>query len=106
MDLVALLLDAREPVSWAELKEAFDDDYGQGSDEAAERNRQSIQVSDRIQEEDVGICAAVQRGLHSRSYGAGRLSVRREGGMHLFHRLLAADLRAGLPAGSQHAATG
>ncbi|HEX4620782.1 MAG TPA: WYL domain-containing protein [Myxococcaceae bacterium] len=37
LDLVAFLLDAREPISWAELREAFDDDYGQGSDEAAER---------------------------------------------------------------------
>lgn len=37
LDLVALLLDAREPVSWAELREAFPDDYGSGSDEAAER---------------------------------------------------------------------
>jgi choline monooxygenase len=32
--------------------------------------------------------------LKSRAYGAGRLSVRREAGEHLFHRLLAADLRA------------
>ncbi len=36
LDLVALLLDSREPTSWAELREAFADDYG-GSDEAAER---------------------------------------------------------------------
>jgi len=34
--------------------------------------------------------------LKSRAYGAGRLSVRREAGEHLFHRLLAADLKAGL----------
>ena len=37
LDLVALLLDAHEPVSWAELKESFPDDYGSGSDEATER---------------------------------------------------------------------
>lgn len=37
LDLVALLLDAREPISWAELREAFPDDYGSSSDEAAER---------------------------------------------------------------------
>lgn len=37
LDLVALLLDAREPISWAELREHFPDDYGKGSDEAAER---------------------------------------------------------------------
>jgi choline monooxygenase len=38
----------------------------------------------------------VQRGLKSRAYGAGRLSVRREAGEHLFHRLLAADLKSGI----------
>jgi proteasome accessory factor B len=37
LDLVALLLDSREPISWAELREAFPEDYGSGSDEAAER---------------------------------------------------------------------
>jgi choline monooxygenase len=69
------------------------DDMG-GS--AAERNRQSIAVGERVNDEDVGICEAVQRGLHSRAYGAGRLSVRREAGEHLFHQLLAADLKSGL----------
>ena len=49
----------------------------------------------RVQDEDLGICEAVQRGLKSRAYGAGRLSVRREAGEHLFHRLLAADLKSG-----------
>jgi phenylpropionate dioxygenase-like ring-hydroxylating dioxygenase large terminal subunit len=47
-----------------------------------------------VQEEDLGICEDVQRGLKSRAYGAGRLSVRREAGEQLFHRLLAADLRS------------
>jgi proteasome accessory factor B len=37
LDLVALLLDAHEPISWAELRESFPHDYGSGSDEAAER---------------------------------------------------------------------
>jgi len=50
-------------------------------------------VGNRVQDEDLGICEDVQRGLKSRAYGAGRLSVRREAGEHLFHRLLAADLR-------------
>ena len=63
---------------------------------AAERNRESIAVGERVNDEDVAICEAVQRGLHSRAYGAGRLSVRREAGEHLFHRLLARDLKAGL----------
>jgi hypothetical protein len=45
---------------------------------------------------DTAICQSVQKGLTSRAYQAGRLSVRREAGEHLFHRLLAADLKAGL----------
>lgn len=60
------------------------------------RNQQSIDVGERIQDEDVAICESVQRGLQSRAYGAGRLSVRREAGEHLFHRLLHADLKKGL----------
>lgn len=74
----------------------FDFYFDDVSDSAAERNRQSILVGERVNDEDVGICESVQRGLHSRAYSAGRLSVRREAGEHLFHRLLAADLKAGL----------
>ena len=55
---------------------------------ALPRNLASIAVSEQIQDEDVAICASVQRGLRSRAYTAGRLSVRREAGEHLFHRLL------------------
>ena len=51
-------------------------------------------MSERVQYEDVDICESVQRGLRSRAYGAGRLSVRRETGEHLFHRLLARDLKS------------
>jgi choline monooxygenase len=60
---------------------------------ARERNLASINVGDRIQQEDLDICESVQRGLNSRAYEAGRLSVRREAGEHLFHRLLHADLK-------------
>ncbi len=74
-------------------KVIFDFYFDDVSEAAAERNRQSIAVGERVNDEDVGICEAVQRGLHSRAYGAGRLSVRREAGEHLFHRLLAADLK-------------
>ena len=63
---------------------------------ARERNRRSIEVGQRIQDEDVAICQSVQRGLGSRAYKAGRLSVRREAGEHLFHRLLYADLKSGI----------
>jgi hypothetical protein len=52
----------------------------------------------------MAICDAVQRGLHSRAYVAGRLSVRREAGEHLFHRLLHADLTATTATDAQPAA--
>ena len=74
-------------------KVVFDFYFADVSEAAAEHNRQSIAVGERVNDEDVGICEAVQRGLHSRAYGAGRLSVRREAGEHLFHRLLARDLQ-------------
>lgn len=73
----------------------FDYYFEDVSPPARARNRSSITVSERIQDEDVAICASVQRGLRSRAYTAGRLSVRREAGEHLFHRLLYGDLRAG-----------
>ena len=74
----------------------FDFYFYDVSDSARPRNLASIDVSQQIQDEDVAICASVQRGLRSRAYNAGRLSVRREAGEHLFHRLLHADLKAGL----------
>jgi choline monooxygenase len=70
----------------------FDYYFADTSPAAEERNRQSIRVSETVQDEDMAICDAVQRGLASRAYLAGRLSVRREAGEHLFHRLLHADL--------------
>jgi len=71
----------------------FDFYFADVSDARRAHNRASIDVADRIQEEDLAICASVQRGLRSRAYTSGRLSVRREAGEHLFHRLLHADLR-------------
>jgi choline monooxygenase len=73
----------------------FDFYFDDVSADASARNRASIDVSHQIQLEDNSICVSVQRGLRSRAYEAGRLSVRREAGEHLFHRLLHADLEAG-----------
>jgi len=74
----------------------FDYYFADVSESAREKNLASIAVSAQIQSEDVAICESVQRGLNSRAYNSGRLSVRREAGEHLFHRLLHADLIAGL----------
>jgi choline monooxygenase len=76
----------------------FDFYFVDVSEAAREHNLASVSVGDRIQQEDLDICESVQKGLNSRAYEAGRLSVRREGGEHLFHRLLHADLKAGISA--------
>jgi choline monooxygenase len=90
------------PRGVAKTEVIFDFYFPDISAAARGRNRQSIEVGQRIQDEDEAICKSVQRGLSSRAYQAGRLSVRREAGEHLFHRLLHADLKTALdyrPAG-------
>ena len=84
------------PIDVDHCRVIFDFYFGDNSEAARAYNEQSVAVGARVQDEDLDICEAVQRGLKSRAYGAGRLSVRREAGEHLFHRLLAADLKAGL----------
>lgn len=54
---------------------------------------ETIAFSDEIQQEDIRICESVQKGLHSRTYDRGRLSVKRENGVHHFHLLLDEFLR-------------
>ena len=71
----------------------FDFYFGNVSADTMPYIRESMSVSELVQQEDIVICDGVQRGLSSQAYQAGRLSVRREAGEHLFHRLLAADLK-------------
>jgi phenylpropionate dioxygenase-like ring-hydroxylating dioxygenase large terminal subunit len=84
------------PITVDRTEVIFDFYFADISAESRERNLQSIKLGERIQDEDVGICESVQRGLNSRAYEAGRLSARREAGEHLFHRLLHADLKRAL----------
>jgi choline monooxygenase len=74
----------------------FDYYFADTSAAAEASHKESIAVSEQVQDEDMAICDAVQRGLGSRAYVAGRLSVRREAGEHLFHRLLHADFTTAL----------
>ena len=85
------------PLGVSRTEVIFDFYFQDVSDAAKARNLASIAVGQRIQDEDTAICHSVQRGLSSRAYVAGRLAVRREAGEHLFHRLLAADLKRALP---------
>ena len=84
------------PIDVDHCRVIFDFYFADVSEVRRAYNEQSVAVGARVQDEDLGICEAVQRGLKSRAYGAGRLSARREAGEHLFHRLLAADLKAGV----------
>jgi choline monooxygenase len=84
------------PVDVDHCRVIFDFYFSDVSEAARAYNEESVAVGNRVQDEDLGICEAVQRGLKSRAYGAGRLSVRREAGEQWFHRLLAADLKSGL----------
>jgi choline monooxygenase len=88
------------PIDVDHCRVIFDFYFSDVSEARRAYNTQSVAVGNRVQDEDLGICEAVQRGLRSRAYGAGRLSVRREAGEQLFHQLLAADLKRGLGAGA------
>lgn len=54
----------------------------------------SLAFSHKVQEEDIAICEAVQRGLKSPAYRQGRFSSLRENGVHHFHGLLCEALAA------------
>ncbi len=56
---------------------------------------QDQRFSDEVQREDIAICEAVQRGLASGSYVAGRLNPHHESGLLHFHELLRAAYRDG-----------
>jgi choline monooxygenase len=85
------------PLAVDRTEVVFDYYFADVSESARKHNLASIAISERIQAEDVAICESVQRGLASRAYNVGRLSVRREAGEHLFHTLLYHDLKTAAP---------
>ncbi len=70
-----------------------DFDYFYAPDVPAAARLDDQRFSDEVQREDVAICEAVQRGLASGSYVAGRLNARQESGLWRFHELLRAAYR-------------
>jgi choline monooxygenase len=83
------------PVGHGRCRVEFDFFYAPG--ERADRAG-DVQFSDLVQQEDIAICEAVQRGLASGSYEPGRLNPAREQGVWHFHQMLRAAYRAALPA--------
>jgi choline monooxygenase len=75
------------PLSGARCRVEFDYYYADDADVLA-RKANDQAFSDEIQAEDIAVCEAVQRGLESGVYEAGRLSPRRESGVWHFHNLL------------------
>jgi len=64
------------------------------NDLGSEAAKASVRFSEEIQHEDMAICEAVQKNLHSRSYQRGRFSVKQEKGVHAFHRMYAQAMTA------------
>jgi choline monooxygenase len=63
------------------------------SEKVKERAKKTLGFSETVQQEDIHICEAVQRGLQSSTYDRGRYSVKRENGVHHFHMLLSEFLQ-------------
>jgi choline monooxygenase len=74
------------PVSERRCRVIFDYYYmDAGSAGTAQLIADDLRFSDEVQLEDIAICERVQRGLESGAYHAGRLSPKRESGVHHFH---------------------
>ena len=69
------------------------DFYLPEKDLGSQAAKDSVGFSDEVQREDVAICEAVQKNLHSRSYERGRYSVKQEKGVHAFHRMYAEAMK-------------
>ncbi|HPG95489.1 MAG: aromatic ring-hydroxylating dioxygenase subunit alpha [Dokdonella sp.] len=75
------------PLGAGRCRVEFDFYYAQ-DEKAQSRVARDAEFSDEVQLEDVAICEAVQRGLASGTYNAGRLCPKRESGVWHFHNLL------------------
>ncbi|HEV2212193.1 MAG TPA: SRPBCC family protein, partial [Gammaproteobacteria bacterium] len=82
------------PVSAGRCRVVFDYFYADAVSPAALKMIDAdLAFSDEVQREDIGICERVQLGLESGSYKAGRLSPKRESGVHHFQELIRAAYR-------------
>ncbi len=85
------------PISQDHCRVMFDYHYADmESDAARAMIAEDLRFSDEVQQEDMAICERVQRGLESGAYTAGRLSPRREAGVHHFQELVRKAYREAL----------
>jgi choline monooxygenase len=77
------------PMASGRCRVLFDYYYMDASSDAGQKMiAEDLAFSDEVQKEDIGICERVQRGLESGSYRAGRISPKRESGLHHFQELV------------------
>ncbi len=82
------------PVSQRRCRVLFDYFYADIESAAVRKMiEEDLRFSDEVQKEDIGICQRVQQGLESGAYQSGRLSPKREAGVHHFHELVRAAYR-------------
>ena len=85
------------PVSAGRCRVLFDYYYSDAESAAARKMiAEDLSFSDEVQKEDIAICERVQQGLESGSYKAGRLSPKRESGVHHFQELIRQAYRQAL----------
>lgn len=89
------------PLGPGRCRVEFDYFYAAGEDDVRAGD---AGFSDLVQQEDIAICEAVQSGLASGSYVAGRLNPTREQGVRHFHELLRAAYRDAHARATAHAA--
>jgi choline monooxygenase len=73
------------PLATGRCRVEFDFFYAPGEEHRAAAD---AKFSDEVQQEDIRICEAVQRGLASGSYEPGRLNPLRESGVWMFQELV------------------
>jgi choline monooxygenase len=81
------------PLGAQRCRVEFDYYYPPDAVDVEARNQRDHAFSDLVQQQDLDICEAVQRGLASGSYVSGRLNPLRENGLHHFQELLRAAYR-------------
>ena len=82
------------PVAHNHCRVLFDYYYSDTESEAARALiAEDLRFSDEVQREDIFICERVQQGLESGAYTAGRLSPKREAGVHHFQELVRKSYR-------------
>jgi phenylpropionate dioxygenase-like ring-hydroxylating dioxygenase large terminal subunit len=82
------------PVSQRQCRVIFDYFYADTGSAGARREiEEDMKFADEVQREDIDMCERVQIGLESGAYHAGRLSPKRESGVHHFHELVRGSYR-------------